>query len=333
MLRKQVPAGLNYTLTGNPNFNTDIGGFFCNAYNVFGPGSAPKNPQYQELYVRWMQYGLFCPVFRSHGADAPREIWQFGNKGDIVYDAIEKTIRLRYRLLPYIYSTAWQVTSNNGSYLRPLICDFAADRNVHTLADEFMMGSTILATPIVEAQYTEEKIIRTDEMSGWNRDKADGKAVANVDFSQPKQTTKYLPKGCDWYDFNTGTRYKGGQNVSIKTTFDQTPMFIKAGGILPLAPEMQYVTEKDWSNLEIRVYPGKNGEFTLYEDEGDNYNYENGKYTEIQFTWNDAAKILTINDIKGSFDGMLKHRSFKVVLPKGKSKVVEYDGKKVEVKM
>ena len=110
-------------------------------------------------------------------------------------------------------------------------------------------------------------------------------------------------------------------------------MFIKAGGILPLAPEMQYVTEKDWSNLEIRVYPGKNGVFTLYEDEGDNYNYENGKYTEIQFTWNDAAKSLTINDIKGSFDGMLKHRSFKVVLPKGKSKVVEYDGKKVEVKM
>ena len=130
MLRKQVPAGLNFTLTGNPNFNTDIGGFFCNAYNVMGPGSAPKNPQYQELYVRWMQYGLFCPVFRSHGADAPREIWQFGEKGTPVYDAIEKCIRLRYRMIPYFYSTAWQVTNNNGSYLRPLICDFAADKNV-----------------------------------------------------------------------------------------------------------------------------------------------------------------------------------------------------------
>ncbi|MBR6368544.1 MAG: DUF5110 domain-containing protein, partial [Bacteroidaceae bacterium] len=151
--------------------------------------------------------------------------------------------------------------------------------------------------------------------------------------TQTKQTVKYLPKGSDWYDFYTGKLYKGGQKVTLTTTFDKSPMFIKAGGILPLAPEMQYVTEKDWSNLEIRVYPGKNGSFTLYEDEGDNYNYENGKYTEIQFTWNDAAKILTINDIKGSFDGMLKHRSFKVVLPKGKSKVVEYDGKKVEVKM
>ena len=118
MLRKQVPAGLSFTLTGNPNFNTDIGGFFCNAYNTNGPASAPRNPQFQELYIRWMQYALFCPVFRSHGADAPREIWQFGKKGEPIYDAIEKAIRLRYRLLPYLYSIAWQVTSNNDSYTR-----------------------------------------------------------------------------------------------------------------------------------------------------------------------------------------------------------------------
>ena len=119
MLRKQVPAGLNYTMTGCPNVNTDIGGFFCSSYNTQGAGSAPRNPQYQELYVRWMQYGLFCPVFRSHGADAPREIYQFGKKGEPIYDAIEQTIRLRYRLLPYIYSTAWQVTSAGESYLVP----------------------------------------------------------------------------------------------------------------------------------------------------------------------------------------------------------------------
>ncbi len=333
MLRKQVPAGLNFTLTGNPNFNTDIGGFFCNAYNVMGPGSAPKNPQYQELYVRWMQYGLFCPVFRSHGADAPREIWQFGEKGTPVYDAIEKCIRLRYRMIPYFYSTAWQVTSNNGSYLRPLICDFAADKNVWDMADEFMLGDIILATPIVEAQYTEEKIIKTDEMSGWDRNNADSKQVANVDFTQTKQTVKYLPKGSDWYDFHTGQRYKGGQKVTLTTTFDKSPMFIKAGGILPLGPEMQYVAEKDWSNLEIRVYPGKDGSFTLYEDEGDNYNYENGKYSEILFTWKNAANTLIISDVKGSFDGMLKNRTFNIVLPDGKNKVVEYSGKKVEVKM
>ena len=332
MLRKHVPAGLNYTLTGNPNFNTDIGGFFCNAYNVTGAGSAPKNPQYQELYVRWMQYGLFCPVFRSHGADAPREIWQFGEKGTPVYDAIEKCIRLRYRMLPYLYSTAWQVTSNNGSYLRPLFSDFATDKNVWDMADEFLLGENILAAPIVEAQYTEEKIIKTDEMSGWDRKNADNKQVTGVDFTQTKQTVKYLPKGCDWYDFYTGQRYKGGQKVTLTTTFDKTPMFIKAGGILPLAPEMQYVNEKDWSNLEIRIYPGKNGTFTLYEDEGDNYNYENGKYSEIQFIWNDAAKTLTISDIKGSFDGMLKNRLFRIIMADGLGQDVEYKGKKVELR-
>ena len=168
MLRKQIPAGLSYSLTGNPNFNTDIGGFFCGSYNTKGPGSAPQNPQFQELYVRWMQYALFCPVFRSHGADAPREIWQFGKKGEPVYDAIEKAIRLRYRLLPYLYSTAWQVTSRNESYLRPLFSDFAADRRVWNMTDEFMFGRAFLAAPVVEAQYTPEKIVHEDAMSGWS---------------------------------------------------------------------------------------------------------------------------------------------------------------------
>jgi alpha-D-xyloside xylohydrolase len=154
MLRKQIPAGLSFSLTGNPNFNTDIGGFFCGSYNTKGPNSAPKNPQYQELYVRWMQYGLFCPVFRSHGADAPREIWQFsdersgkaerGKKGEPVYDAIEKMIRLRYRLIPYLYSTAWQVTSNNQSYMRPLFSDFAADKKVWDMTDELCLARAYL---------------------------------------------------------------------------------------------------------------------------------------------------------------------------------------------
>ena len=184
MLRKQVPAGLSYSLTGNPNFNTDIGGFFCGSYNTRGSGSAPKNPQFQELYVRWMQYGLFCPVFRSHGADAPREIWQFGKKGEPVYDAIEQQIRLRYRLLPYLYSTAWQVTSNNDSYMRPLFSDFAQDKKVWNMTDEFMFGRSILAAPIVNPQYTEEKIIRTNAMTGWDRQTAsDGSPVGTIDFS------------------------------------------------------------------------------------------------------------------------------------------------------
>ena len=334
MLRKQVPAGLSYSLTGNPNFNTDIGGFFCNAYNTMGAGSAPRNPQYQELYVRWMQYGLFCPVFRSHGADAPREIWQFGKKGEPVYDAIEKQIRLRYRLLPYLYSTAWQVTSNNDSYMRPLFADFAQDKKVWDMTDEFMFGRSILAAPIVDPQYTEEKIIRTDAMTGWDRQEVNSeKGIVNSDFTVPKTATKYLPKDAKWYDFWTNKQYNGGQRVTIETTFDRVPMFVRAGSILPLGPEMQYVGEKSWDNLELRIYPGADGSFLLYEDEGDNYNYEKGAYSTIAFQWNDRTRTLTIADRQGSYPGMLQSRQFTLVLPDGKQQTVRYDGTQLTIRL
>ena len=334
MLRKQVPAGLSYSLTGNPNFNTDIGGFFCGSYNTRGSGSAPKNPQFQELYVRWMQYGLFCPVFRSHGADAPREIWQFGKKGEPVYDAIEQQIRLRYRLLPYLYSTAWQVTSNNDSYMRPLFSDFAQDKKVWNMTDEFMFGRSILAAPIVNPQYTEEKIIRTNAMTGWDRQTAsDGSPVGTIDFSATKSATKYLPKGAKWYDFWTNKLYNGGQNVTLETTLDRVPMFVRAGSILPLGPEMQYVGEKSWDNLELRLYPGADGAFTLYEDEGDNYNSEKGQYTTILITWKNAMRTLTIGTRQGQYNGMLQTRQFTVVMPDGKTKTIDYNGTETTVNM
>ena len=328
MLRKQVPAGLSYSLTGNPNFNTDIGGFFCSSYNTKGSGSAPKNPQFQELYVRWMQYGLFCPVFRSHGADAPREIWQFGEKGEPIYDAIERQIRLRYRLIPYLYSTAWQVTSNNDSYMRPLFSDFAADKKVWNMTDEFMFGRSILACPIVDPQYTEEKVIRTNAMTGWDRKKESGDRSHEsvVNWQETKTAVKYLPKGATWYDFWTNKSFKGGQNVTLETQIDRVPMFVRAGSILPLGPEMQYVGEKAWDNLEIRVYPGANGSFTLYEDEGDSYSYERGVYSTITFSWNDKTRQLTIGARKGEFLGMLMSRRFTVVLPDGRQQQVSYSG-------
>ena len=335
MLRKQVPAGLSFTLTGNPNFNTDIGGFFCGSYNTMGPASAPKNPQFQELYVRWMQYGLFCPVFRSHGADAPREIWQFGKKGEPIYDAIEKQIRLRYRLIPYLYSTAWQVTSSNDSYMRPLFADFASDKRVWNLTDELMFGRSILACPIVNPQYTEEKIIRTDAMTGWNRQEVRSQKDEGqgVDWTAPKTATKYLPKGTDWYDFWTGERLKGGRDVTLQSSIDRVPMFVRAGSILPLGPEEQYVGEKPWDNLEMRIYPGSDGSFTLYEDEGDNYNYEKGYYSTITFTWNDKARTLTIGTRQGGYQGMLLSRKFTIVLPDGQQKVVDYAANEVTVKL
>ena len=329
MLRKQVPAGLSFSLTGNPNFNTDIGGFFCSSYNTRGAGSAPKNPQFQELYVRWMQYGLFCPVFRSHGADAPREIWQFGQKGEPVYDAIEKMIRLRYRLLPYLYSTAWQVTSNNDSYLRPLFSDFAADRKVWDMTDEFMFG----AAPIVDPQYTEEKVIRTNAMTGWDRNevKSEGVKSEKLDWTASKTATKYLPKGTLWYDFWSNQTYKGGQSVTLQTSLDRVPMFVRAGSILPLGPEMQYVGEKAWDNLEVRVYPGADGTFVLYEDEGDSYNYEKGIFSTITFRWNNARKTLTISERKGNYPGMLASRQFTVVWPDGTTKQVNYQGQEINI--
>ena len=333
MLRNQIPAGLSFTLTGNPNFNTDIGGFFCGSYNTKGSGSAPKNPQFQELYVRWMQYGLFCPVFRSHGADAPREIWQFGEPGTPVYQSIKNLIDFRYRLIPYLYSTASQVTNNNFSYMRPLFSDFAADKKVWDMTDEFMFGRSILACPIVEAQYTQEKIVKEDAMTGWDRKEVTGESAAQADWSETKTATKYLPKGANWYDFWTGKLYKGGQNVVLTTRFDQVPMFVRAGSIVPLGPVMQYVGEKPWDNLEIRIYPGADAEFSLYEDEGDGYNYEQGYYSNIIFTWTDRTRTLHISARQGGFKGMLYERKFALVLPDGTTRTIDYNGNQIELKL
>ncbi|SFC39316.1 alpha-D-xyloside xylohydrolase [Xylanibacter ruminicola] len=344
MLRNQIPAGLSFTLTGNPNFNTDIGGFFCGSYNTKGSGSAPKNPQFQELYVRWMQYGLFCPVFRSHGADAPREIWQFGEPGTPVYQSIKNLIDFRYRLIPYLYSTASQVTNNNFSYMRPLFSDFAADKKVWDMTDEFMFGRSILACPIVEAQYTQEKIVKEDAMTGWDKknlkieelENGSNKQLQSFNpstFESLKSATKYLPKGANWYDFWTGKLYKGGQNVVLTTRFDQVPMFVRAGSIVPLGPVMQYVGEKPWDNLEIRIYPGADAEFSLYEDEGDGYNYEQGYYSNIIFTWTDRTRTLHISARQGGYKGMILERKFTLMLPDGTTKTIDYNGNQVTVKL
>jgi alpha-D-xyloside xylohydrolase len=218
------------------------------------------------------------------------------------------------------------VTSENESYLRPLFSDFASDKKVCDVADEFMFGRSILACPIVNPQYTEEKVIRTDAMTGWDRQEARGESAVQVDFTTSKTAIKYLPKGALWYDFWTGKAYQGGKSVTLETTFDRVPMFVRAGSILPLGPEMQYVGEKAWENLEIRVYPGANGSFVLYEDEGDNYNYEKGVYSTITFSWNDKARKLTIGARKGEFPGMLKSRQFTIVLPDGRQQQVSYNG-------
>jgi alpha-D-xyloside xylohydrolase len=225
------------------------------------------------------------------------------------------------------------VTSNNESYLRPLFSDFAADKRVWDMTDEFMFGRSILAAPIVEAQYTEEQIIQEDAMTGWDKKevRSEGVKSGEVDWAATKTATKYLPKGARWYDFWTGKSYQGGQTVTLQTALDRVPMFVRAGSILPLAPEMQYVGEKAWDQLEIRIYPGADGSFLLYEDEGDSYQYEKGAYATIAFLWNDATSTLTIGAQKGSYPGMLKNRQFVIVLPDGTSKTVDYAGEQIKI--
>lgn len=223
------------------------------------------------------------------------------------------------------------MTSNNDSYLRPLFSDFAADRKVWDMTDEFMFGRSILAAPIVDPQYTEEKVIRTNAMTGWDRNevKSDGVKSEKLDWTETKVDVKYLPKGALWYDFWTNQTYKGGQDVTLQTTLDRVPMFVRAGSILPLGPEMQYVGEKAWDNLEVRVYPGADGSFTLYEDEGDSYNYEKGIYSTIAFRWNNAKKTLIIGARQGNYPGMLTSRTFTVVWPDGTTKQINYQGQEI----
>ncbi len=333
-LRNQVPLCLNHTLTGNPNVNTDIGGFFAGAYNTKGPNSAPKNPQFQELMTRWMQFGLFNPMMRSHGADIFREIYYFGEEGEPIYDALVDAVKMRYRLLPYIYSTARRVSENDDSFMRALFMDFKDDKNTWDNNRQFMFGRNLLVCPVVDPLYTEEKIVRTDALTGWDKQANDGTVVESpVDWTQEKTYRVYLPGGTHWYDFWTNERMKGGAYIEAAAPISRSPLYVKAGSILPLGPDMQYSGEKPWDELTLNVYPGADGEFVLYEDEGDNYNYLEGHYTEIPMKWDDKSHTLTIGARKGSYDGMLKSRKFQVVTPFGQTKEVAYNGKKVSVKL
>ena len=332
--RNQIPAGLNFSLCGMPHWNSDIGGFFAGHYNKsWNDDSASKNPLYQELYVRWLQFGTFNPMMRSHGTDVYREIYKFGKKGEPVYDAIEKMIGLRYSLLPYIYSTSWEVSNRQSSFMRALMMDFVDDRKVWDINDEYMFGKSILVAPITHAQYTPEAVVKVSEEEGWNRDGAKKtKTDVAVDFMETKSTNIYLPAGTLWYDFWTNEKHEGGKEITKETTLDVIPLYVKAGSIIPVGPQVQYATEKPWDHLELKVYAGANGNFILYEDEFDNYNYEKGVYTEIPISWNNTSRKLTIGARKGAYEGMLKNRKFTVTLQDGTQKNVDYNGKAISVK-
>ena len=318
VLRKQVPLCLNYTLTANPNVNTDIGGFFAGAYNTKGSQSGTKNPQYHELYVRWMQFGLFCPMMRSHGTEVWRELNYYGKPGEPVYDALLSAVKMRYQLLPYIYSTSWQVHQNDDSFMRALMMDFKDDPKTLDNNREFLFGRSLLVAPVVEALYTPEKIQKE----------------VTADWTAKKTYDVYLPQGIQWYDYWTNERLEGGQTVNADGTLAHCPVYVKAGSILPLCKkEVMNANIADWQTLDLLVYPGADATFTLYEDEGDNYNYEQGAYSTITLQWNDRKRTLTIGKREGSFKGMLENRTFRIQIPGGQSKTVEYAGNKVEVNL
>lgn len=323
--RKQIPTGLNFSLSGIPYWNTDIGGFFNWPYH----GGA-ENKAYHELYTRWFQYGTFLPMQRSHGSGVKKEIYNLGKKGDWVYDSEEKYINLRYALLPYLYSTGWQVTDNAGSFLRALFMDFNEDKKVHTISNQYMFGKVFLVTPVTRNMYV------FSDKEQWKD--------PYEDFSKTGTQDVYLPKGTKWFDFWTGEMLNGGQMVTKEVPIDIIPLYVRAGSIVPFGPKVQYSTEKKWNNLEIRIYPGADGEFVLYEDENDNYNYEKGAYSTIKFTWDDANRTLNIADREGTFPGMLKSRKFNIVVVDKENgtgsvqstkftKSVLYGGKKKSVKL
>lgn len=303
VLQNQIPAALNYTIMGIPNWNSDIGGFFAWDWKE-NDGSMKDG--FPELYTRWAQFGAFTPMMRSHGTDLPREIWNFGNPGEKYYYAIAEAIKLRYKFLPYNYSTSWDVSSNDGTFMRPLFMDYINDKNVYEIGNEYLWGKNILVSPITEPQ-----------VESWS---------------------VYLPEGNDWWNFENNERYKGGQNIKIPVEINTIPLFVKAGSIIPIGPDVQFTGEKPWDNLEILIYPGADGTFTLYEDEFDNYNYEDGIFSLITFKWDDANRTLTLEEREGEYPGMLKSRKFNIKLidnygtensiDKSKVKTLKYSGER-----
>lgn len=321
VLRDQIPAGLSFSLSGIPFWNSDIGGFFSGRKYPEGI----KSDAYRELYVRWLQFGTFCTMMRSHGSNTPREIYQFGNRGNWAFDAIEKYIKLRYRLLPYIYSNAWAVTSESSTMMRALVMDFQNDEKACPVDNQFMFGREIMVCPVTEAQYT-------SDLSG-----------AKADFSVSGKRSVYLPGGTDWYDFWTGEKLEGGRTIVTETPVEIIPLYVHAGSILPLGPDIQYATQR-FDPVEIRIYPGNNGEFVLYDDEKDGYGYEKGVYSTVNLKWNDKQKQLTIGARTGSYPGMPVKRFFNVIIVgpnqgigdkvyRQVKSIVEYDGKEQVVNL
>jgi len=299
-LSHQVAAGLNFALSGYPYWTTDIGGYWP-------PHDKPlDDPKYQELYARWFEYGTFCPIFRTHGHRPHNELWAFDKVEPILinYD------KLRYRLMPYIYSLAWRVTNEDYTMHRPLVMDWRTDGKARDVGDQFMFGPAVLVSPVLQPDAT--------------------------------RRTLYLPDSPAWYDFWTGASQKGGREIDADARLDCIPLYVRAGSILPLGPEIEYADEQPAGPIELRIYPGADGKFELYQDAGDSYDYENGAHSIIQLHWSESTRTLTIGDREGNYPEMPRSIEIKIVWVSvghgsgvtpvaNPDKIVEYTGKALSI--
>lgn len=317
-MKAQISAGLNFAVSGIPYWTMDIGGFCVENRYVAGQQELNRTgrenadyKEWRELNARWYQFGAFCPLFRAHGQYPFREVWNIAPEGHPCYNSIVYYTKLRYNMMPYIYSLAGMTHFNDYTIMRPLVMDFTADASVNDVGDQFMFGPALMVAPVYEYG------ARTREM--------------------------YFPAGCGWYDFYTGTYVEGGRKLTVAAPYERIPLYVRAGAIIPFGPDMQYSDEKQAEEITLFVYAGQDGAFTLYEDEGVNYNYEKGKYAAIPLVYNDAEGTLTIGDRTGEYSGMLEERIFNVVKVgkdkvqafdlKAKGAVVKYNGKAQRVKL
>ncbi len=300
-LRRQIAAGLNFALSGMPYWTTDVAG-----YTSPFPDE-PNNPEYQELYTRWFEFGTFCPILRTHGHRTANELFSYGPQTStlIEYD------KLRSRLLPYTYSLAWKITHEDYTMQRPLVMDWRTDERVRDIGDQFMFGPSILVNPVT--------------LSG---------AVTR---------SLYLPPAAAWYDFWTGQKLDGGQRILANALLARIPLYVRAGSILPLGPASEYAGQDASAPIELRIYPGANGSFDLYNDQGDTYSYEKGEYAITPIHWNDADRSLHFDARRGAFPGMKSDKTFHVTIvglgkgsgsePSGDFKQVHYAGKAISIRM
>ncbi len=330
VLRRHVADGLNFCITGHSNWTVDIGAFFVHDkreecwWHAGDYPSGTEDAGYRELYVRWFQLAAFLPVFRSHGTDISKNIWCFGEPGDIFYDTLIKFNHLRYRLLPYIYSVAGMVSHKNYTMMRSLCFDFEQDQNVLNITDQYMFGPAIMVCPVAFPMYYEKENLKIEGIA--------------------KSRTVYLPAGCKWYDFWTGEKYEGGQYINAFAPLDRMPLFIKSGSIIPMGPVVQHTQDMLDAPWEIRIYPGSNGEFEIYEDAGDGYSYEQSECAWTKLIWKDELREVTVLKRQGVFAGMTLEREFGLVSvrqghgqgseqERSRDALIKYNGEKTSLKI